>query len=108
MKRTDLERKEREYKRKMKKEQMLSDKLSSKTEDNKTPAFYIRTLKETFRYDNEKIYNLLDDKVIELLLDMKKNIPSNKFDGVLRKAIKATEIIEREAAFQELLLLLND
>ena len=66
---------------------------------------YIKKLYSLFYHDNKKIYNLKDNAdILTLLAEMKEDLPESKWDNVLRKAIKETqiEVTQRELAFKEL------
>lgn len=101
MKRTDIERWERERKRQ---EKRLS--LDSKREmnyDDKTEGAFIKNLSLLFKHDDEKIYNIsVDERILELLYDMKEHLDEKSWDNVFRKAIKRTKIAEKEVALKEL------
>ncbi len=101
MKRTDIERKQRELRRSMKKEMGADEKMS--TRDPKSAGAYIKKLTELFRHDTEKIYNILNDEdILETVLEMKEDLPEKKWEDVFKKAIRNTKIQEKELAMSEL------
>lgn len=102
MKRTDLEKRERELKRKQKKMDVLDRKISSTVQDT-NPGSYINGLFSLFRYDNNEVFNADNDiEILELLENMKKNIAAKQWEQVLKKAIKKTGVKLKEKAFSEL------
>ena len=107
MKRTDLERHQRELKRSEKKNKVLDKKVQTQS-STKVIGEYINSLFSLFRYDNEKIFNISNDiKILELLEQMKTEVPDNKRENIIRKAIKKTNIADKESAFNELIELLG-
>lgn len=106
MKRTDQERIERELKRAQKKQR-----LGEKREADRPPqsvGAYIKGLKELLRHDGEVIYNTLDDEdILELFENMQEDIPEEKWDTVIRKAVNSTKVPTREQAVEELRSLLD-
>ena len=106
MKRTDKLRRERELKRAQKKEDRIQKSASGRQE--LTIGDYINNLYSLFFHDAEKIYNInQSEEILELLEDMKDNIPEEKWDTVLRKAVKKAQIKSREEAVKQLLSLLT-
>lgn len=104
MKRTELERRERELRRSEKKVDVLERKMSG---EKATPGSYIQDLFSLFRYDGDVIFNTLDDvEILELLENMKADLPEKQWDNVLRKAIKKTNINQKDRAFDEIKTLL--
>ncbi len=101
MKRTDIERWERERKRQEKKS-MLVDKRELNYDD-KTEGAYIKKLASLFKHDEEKIYNIAaDETIFGLICDMKEHLEEKNWDNVFRKAIKRTKIEKKELALEEL------
>ncbi len=106
MKRTDKLRRERELKRAQKKEDRIQKGDSG--EQELTIGDYINNLYSLFFHDAEKIYNInQSEEILELLEDMKDNIPEEKWDTVIRKAVKKAQIKSREEAVKQLLSLLT-
>ncbi len=102
MKRTNMERHQRDLKKSEKKERMLSKKSDTRN-SNPSVGDYINNLFSLFRYDEETIYNATNDcKILELLDNLRKDYPEKQIDNVLRKGIKKTNIIQKEKAFNEL------
>ncbi len=129
MKRTELERKKRDLKKREKKEKLLAEKIELRelvrgevhSEDffkeggggekggmRKGAGVYIKTLSGLFRYDEEEIYNLSDERILNVLIEIKEVVPRTKWDNVLRKAIRSTKVRKKENAFIELKSLLED
>lgn len=100
MKRTELERKERELRKMEKKIQALQRKT---TKDTKSVGDYIDELFSLFRYDSEEIFNTKDDiAILELLESMKNDLPEKHWDVIIRKAVNKTKVVQREKAYEEL------
>lgn len=107
MKRTDLEKRERELKRKQKKMDVLARKSGS-TEISTNPGAYIDALFSLFRYDNSKIFNTENDiEVLEVLENMKNNLSEKHWESVIKKAIKKTKVELKDKAFEELYQLMT-
>jgi len=105
MKRTDLQKRERELKRAQKKEERLA-KLGDKSE--KTVGDYIKELHDLFFYDETRIYNAKESmEILELFEEMKESLEESQWENVVRKAIKKAGVKEREAAFNDLMQLMN-
>lgn len=101
MKRNDMERIERELKRTQKR-----DRISEKRDAGR-PAqsigAYIKDLNALLRHDGNVIYNTLDDEqILELLENMKEDVPEEKWETVIRKAVNATKVTERDTAVEQL------
>lgn len=105
MKRTDLERRDRELKRAQKKEEIQL----RRSEKKKGPSVgdFIKELSAKFFHDENKIYNLTDDNILDVLQRMKQEIEQKNWENILRKAIKKTGINQKEATFNELKKLLD-
>ncbi len=100
MKRTDLERKERELRRRKKKDEIQSKRGGS---DLLSVGDYINSLFGLFFFDSKKIYNTLDsEEILELIENMKANIEEKQWENVLRKAIRKTKVQEKDKAFSDL------
>ena len=100
MKRTDLARKEREIKRSIKKEERLA--RGEKSE--RTIGDYINELSSFFFHDENKIYNIsVDDRIPELLEDMMLEMEEKQWETIIRKAVRKTQVKEKEPAIKELM-----
>lgn len=100
MKQTDILRRERELRRAQKKQERVA-----RGETGETPSVgeYINDLYELFRFDTLKIYNIqLEDRILELLEDLKEDHPEKQWDNVIRKAVKKTGVQEKEDAVTQL------
>ncbi|PJZ70895.1 hypothetical protein CH373_06420 [Leptospira perolatii] len=105
MKRTELERRERDLRKSQKKQETLLKRSSSR---GSSVGDFIDQLSGLFRYDATEIFNTTNEiGILELLEDMQAVLPQKKWDDVLRKAIKKTGVQEKEKAYQELKELLT-
>ena len=112
MKRTDQERIERELKRREKHAKVTTkraDGTASVGDGDKSVGGYIKNLYALLQYDDQQIYNTRDDEdVFELMLNMKIDLPEEKWEAVLKSAIQKTKVAEKELALTELKALLAD
>ncbi len=100
MKRTDLERKERDIRKAIKKEERLAKGSCSE----KSIGDFINELHSYFFHDENKIYNIaVDERIPDLLEEMMVCVEEKKWDNIIRKAVRKTGIKEKEAAVKELL-----
>lgn len=105
MKRTDLQKRERELRRAKKKEERF-DKPGEKSD--KTVGDYINELNSLFFHDETRIYNAKESiEILELLEEMKQNLDKSNWEVIIRKAIRKTQVKEREQAFTDLKNLLE-
>lgn len=103
MKRTDQERIERELKRREKKTAVESRRVGAREDMDATPGGYIQALLDTLHYDKTTIYNAAgDDEILEIMMSMKEDLPENKWESVLRSAVRKTKVSEKDLAFNEL------
>lgn len=101
MKRTDLERRERELKRSTKKVEVIERKSSRA---GRSIGQYIDDLAGLFRYDAEEIFNTTDDiEILELIERMKEDLPEKQWETALRKAVNRTKVKQAQRAVEELL-----
>lgn len=106
MKRNDMERIERELKR-VQKRQKLGEKRDAERPPQ-TIGAYIKDLNALLRHDGNVIYNTLDDEeILELLENMKEDVPEEKWETVIRKAVNATKVTERDTAVEQLCSLIG-
>lgn len=99
MKRTELERRERELRRMEKKAQALQ---KGEREEMSVGA-YIDALFGLFRYDMEEIFNAKEDvDILEILENMKEDHPEKQWDVIIRKAVNKTKVAAKEKAYDEL------
>jgi hypothetical protein len=109
MKRTDQERIERELKRREKHAKVGAKREGSPDDADKSVSGYIKSLVALLQYDDQQIYNTRDDEdVFELLLNMKVDLPEDKWETVLKSAIQKTKVAEKELALTELKDLIAD
>lgn len=100
MKRTELERRERELKRMAKRVEVLERKSSRA---GRTVGQYIDDLAALFRYDAEEIFNTTDDlDILELIERMKEELPEKHWETVLKKAVNRTKVRQANRAVKEL------
>jgi hypothetical protein len=100
MKRTELERRERELKRSAKKVE-VQERKSGRA--GRTIGQYIDDLAAMFRYDAEEIFNTTDDlAILELIERMKEDLPEKQWDTVLRTAVNRTKVKQANRAVDEL------
>ena len=100
MKRTDIERKEREIRRQQKKAEKLDEKIVQRTG---SIGDYIARLSELFFHDETRIYNTeSDERILELFEEMKENYERSECETIIRRAIRTTKVKEKEQAFKSL------
>ena len=105
MKRTDLQKRERELKRSQKKEEKL-EKYGENS--GKTVGTYIKELHGLMFYDETKIYNAKESmEILELFEEMKGSIDESQWENVIRKAVRQTGVKEKEPAIKDLMDLLH-
>lgn len=99
MKRTELERRERELRRMEKK-----SKPGGKSDrEEMSVGDYIEALFNLFRYDTQEIFNTSEDvDILELLENMKEDHPEKQWDVIIRKAVNKTKVQEKDKAYDEL------
>ncbi len=106
MKRTELERIEREVRRVEKRSEFLQRRQGS--QGAQSVGDYIEKLYGLFRYDEEEIFNTQEDlAILEVLEEMQLSLPQKKWDDVLRKAIKKAGVRHKDKALTELKSLLS-
>jgi hypothetical protein len=106
MKRTDQERIAREIGRQQKKERIREKRLSGK--EDVSVSGYAKQLEDVLMWDDELIYNVNDDAVFELLMEMKENLSDKECEAAFKRAIKRTKVKDRETPLEELTTLLVD
>jgi hypothetical protein len=106
MKRTDIQRKERELKRAEKKAERISSKGDKK--DDTSIGAYIDKLHSLFFYDEERIYNAKHSvEILEVLEEAKSLFDEQGLETVMRKAIRKSKVKEKDLAYNELMELLR-
>lgn len=105
MKRTEIERRERELKRARKREESAARRESGG--EMPTVGEYINELHDTFIFDEEKIWNVEHDEVLETLLQIEADYP-DKVDTIVKKAVRKTKVKTRDAACEQLQAMLSD
>lgn len=106
MKRTELERRQRELKRAEKKVEVLERKSGR---EKKNAGHYINHLSSLFRHDMNEIFNTKDDlDILESLEGLKEDLPEKQWLTVLRKAVNRTKVVEADRAVDELREMMGD
>ena len=101
MKRTDIERKERELKRAEKKAERLA--ASGDRKDEVSVGAYIDRLYSLFFHDESRIYNAKHSvEILEVLEEAKGFFSEQEVETIIRKAIRKSKVKEKELAFSEL------
>ncbi|HLT36195.1 MAG TPA: hypothetical protein VK034_07915 [Enhygromyxa sp.] len=106
MKRTDQERIAREIGRQQKKERIREKRINDK--DDISVAGYAKQLEDAFMWDDETIYNVQDDSVLEILMAMKEDLSDKECEAALKRAIKRTQVKDRDTPFDEAMLILQE
>lgn len=107
MKRTDQERMERELRRKQKKDRLNAERRAG-ANDRGVKAFS-EQLYDLLQFDDLQIYNTEnDEEVLELLMEMREELPEKQWDTVIRKAVKLTKVSEPGDSVTNLRALLVD
>ena len=109
MKSTDLARKDRDLRKARKRQQVIERKGQR---EDRTPGDYINLFMDTFFYDHIKIYNIESEEILQILEEMKNEIPEKQWSKILRKSVKKTQIKDKNSALDMLAALggidLND
>lgn len=106
MKRTDIQRKERELKRAEKKAERIASKGDKK--DDTSVGAYIEKLYALFFYDETRIYNTKHSvEILEVLEEAKAAFDEENVETIVRKAIRKSKVKEKEQAFAELMELIQ-
>ncbi len=88
MKRTDLQKRERELKRAQKKEERIA-KLGDRAD--RTIGDYINALHDLMFFDETRIYNAKESmEILEFLEEMQESLEASQWENIIRKAIKKT------------------
>jgi hypothetical protein len=107
MKRTDKERIERTLKRTQKQQDAVTRKVEGRS--GVSAGTYSKDLLELLQFDDEQVYNIDDDEdVLELMLEMKDDLPEAKWEVAIKKAVKATKVREKQVAIDGLMALMTD
>lgn len=105
MKRTELERRDRELKKAKKKEDSMSKKTGK---EGASVAEYTEQLHKLFFFDEEKIYNINQStEIMELAVEMQLNLEEKELENAIRKAIRMTKVKAKKQAFDEVKALLS-
>jgi hypothetical protein len=100
MKRTDIERKEREIKRDQKRADQAERRGEKRTG---TVGEYIKRLAGLLFHDDKKIYNIKnDERILEIVEEIKQAFSPEECDNIFRKAVRSTGVAERDQAVAEL------
>lgn len=100
MKRTDIERKERELKRETKRAEQAERRTEKRAG---TVGEYIKRLSGLFFHDGKRIYNIKNDvRILELIEEIKQHFNQEECMNILRKAVRSTGVSDKEVAVEEL------
>ena len=100
MKSTDIARRDRELKRLQKKQDQLNKKVNDR--DNLSVGTFIKRLNSLFFFDETKIYNIDSSEVMDLLEEIKLNMPEKEWENIFRKAVRKTKVEQKEEAISKL------
>lgn len=106
MKRTDQERIAREIGRQQKKEAIREKRLNGKPAG--TVGDYAKQLEDVFMWDDETVYNVQDDSVLEILMEMKEDLSDKDCEAAIKRAIKRTKVKDRDTPLEEVKMLLDE
>lgn len=106
MKRTDQERIAREIGRQEKKAGIQQKRADSK--EDVSVAGYARRLETTFMWDDDTIYNLNDESVLELLMEMKEDLTDRDCEAAIKRAIKKTDVADKDTTLAAALVVLGE
>ena len=99
MKRTDQERLNRELRR-QEKHARISDKRTNTAGDVKS---YAQELFGLLQYDSDVIFNTSDDDdLLEMMMELKEDLEEDKWELVIRKAVRMTKVKQKDMALAEL------
>jgi hypothetical protein len=98
MKRTDMDRIDRELKRARKKQQ-IADKLADRKDQS--AGGFAKALFDALQFDEQHIFNDADDEsLLEIILEMKEALPEKQWEPVVRKAIRLTGVEDKQGAWE--------
>lgn len=106
MKRTDQERIAREIGRQQKKDRLSEKRINGR--EDVSVAGYAKLLEGVFMFDDESIYNVQDDSVLEILMSMKEDLTDKECEAALKRAIKRTNVKDRDTPYDEAMLILQE
>lgn len=106
MKRTDQERIAREIGRQQKKEAIREKRINGKAD--LSVGGFAKALEDVFMWDDEIVYNIGDDAVLEVLMDMKECLSDKDCEAALKRAIKRTKVKDRDTPMIEAMQLLEE
>lgn len=106
MKRTDEERIAREVGRQQKQDRVLQRRTEAR--GDASVAGYTKLLESTLMWDDETVYNINDDEVLEVLMEMKEDLTDKECEAVIKRAIKKTKVKDRDTPFEEAMTLLDE
>jgi hypothetical protein len=102
MKRTDMERMQRELRRVQKRE-AIDGKRADVRDEKLSVATCAKRLCDALMFDEHAIYNAQDDEdVLDVLLEIKEGLPDKQHVPVLKKAVKLTKVKDMDHGFDEL------
>jgi hypothetical protein len=106
MKRTDMERRTRELKR-IEKRDRSKDRREDEREGRSIGDF-IKAFVELFIHTEEQIFNILkDERILDLVIELREELPEDKWEVVFRKAVRKTKVKKQKEAVEELCTMLD-
>ena len=106
MKRTDMERRDRDLKR-LKKKEEAQERREEKNASSLSGT-YTDKLYQLFFYNEEKIYNIAKSPEIRKLIEeINTKFPEKEMDNIIRRAIRMTKVQLKKPAFDEIKALLD-
>jgi hypothetical protein len=97
---------ERELKRIQKRADVI-DRKTSKGDGKASVANFAKDLADVLMHDDTVIYNFDDDAVLEVLMEIKLQLPDKQHDACLRKPIKMLELKDPDSSLEDLKLALE-
>ncbi|MGB1016427.1 MAG: LB_289 family protein [Nannocystaceae bacterium] len=99
MKRNDLDKLNRDLKRKNKQARLHTKRINGAG----TVKTYAQELLGILEYDSSAIYNTSEDEeVLELMMGMRDDLPEDQWDLVIRKAVRMTKVKQSDEAYESL------
>lgn len=106
MKRTELEKRERKLKQRQKKDDVLARKSDPKGRVSVND--YIEGLYSMLRHDYVQLLNAKENvEILELFEDMKASLTEKQWENVIKKAVKKTNVENKDQGITELKELLE-
>lgn len=100
MKRTDRERMDRELARQVKRAR--NDERRASRVDDISVGGFARALGDVLMSDGDCIYNIEDDEVLEIIMEMREMLDEKGFKAACKKAVKSHKIKDIQTPIEEL------